>query len=520
MEIENCLKFMSQNTNQQSNNNFAVRPPIVVVMGHVDHGKTKLLDYIRNTKVVDKESGGITQHIGAYEVEVKDKEGRQRKITFIDTPGHEAFSAMRSRGAKVADIAVLVVAADEGVKPQTLEALESVKKSGIPFVVALNKIDKENAEQEKVKKELLEHDVQIEEWGGKVPVVALSAKTGENVDSLLEMILLIADLEELRGDLDANASGVVVESHLDSKRGIVATLLLRNGVLRKGDFVRADNAVAKTRILEDYAGRPVAEVYPSSPARVVGFDRVPSVGSAFESFASASGISSAIPAKASREAAKPALAERDKSRIVVPLVIKADVAGSLEAIEHEIMKLFGNGAGVNILRFAAGDISEDDAKLASGSPDTIILGFRVKVEKAALPVMERFGVSFKLFDIIYEIGDWLKEEIEKRLPKEWEEKVMGQLKIIKIFKKEKKRQVVGGKVISGKMAIGKDARILRRGSVVAAGKILELRHLKDVVKEMSEGKECGALIESPFEIAVGDVIEATEKELVGTTLRN
>lgn len=486
---------------------------MVVVLGHIDHGKTSLLDKIRQTNVAVKESGGITQHIGAYEVEIAPKEDTGGKITFIDTPGHEAFSTMRSRGVRVADIALLVVAADDGVKPQTEESLTAIKEAGIPFVVVLNKIDKESADPERVKKELGDRGVYIEEWGGKVPLVPVSAKTGEGIEHLLELILLLADLENLQGASEANAEGVVIESHVEARRGNAATLLVRNGTLKQGDFVLAGSARAKARIIENFLGKPVAKVFPSSPARVVGFDAVPAVGLSFTAFTSQGELEAAALLLAVRppKAAKEIKIEEGKRAI--PLIIKADAAGSLEAVEYQLKKIEDGTFRLNILRAAAGDISEDDIKLAASGVNSLAVGFRVKLERGAAELAGRFGVAVGIFDIIYELADWLKKEIEERLPEERIVKVLGCGRVLKIFKQEGARQIVGGKVESGVVAEGKRFRLLRRQFPLGEGRIAELQVGKTRVKEIGEKSEFGALADIEHEIVPGDEIEVFEEEI-------
>jgi len=483
--------------------NLVPRPPVVVVMGHIDHGKTKLLDFIRKTNVIEKEAGGITQHIGAYEVDIHTKEAKGR-ITFLDTPGHEAFSAMRVRGAKVADVAVLVIAADEGVKPQTKEALEVIHQAEIPYVVAINKIDKPNINLEQVKRELGEHGIFIEEYGGKVPAVNISAKTGQGVEELLETILLVAEMEELKADPSVNASGVVIESHLEPKRGIAATLLIQNGVLKSGMFVVSGKAIAPVRIFENFLGDSIKQASFSSPVRVIGFSQLPLVGASFHSFQSrdeAESFAGNIEPEAT-EQGLPAAPENSHS--ILSLLLKADMAGSLEAIENEAKKLSTDKLMIKILKSGVGDISEDDVKLAGSAQDAIILGFNVKCDGAVMELAKRLGVQIQIFDVIYKMSEWLKGEIEKRVAPKTEEQILGEVEVLKIFSRKKKRQVVGGRVVAGNAREGKNIQILRRDFVLGKGKILELQRQKIKTSEVSEGQECGMLIESNIEIAEGD----------------
>ncbi|MBI5787105.1 MAG: translation initiation factor IF-2 [Candidatus Niyogibacteria bacterium] len=502
-------------TNQTKKENLVLRQPIVVVMGHVDHGKTTLLDYIRKTSVAEKESGGITQHIGAYEAALTDKKGEKRKITFVDTPGHEAFSKMRARGARVADVAILVIAAEEGMKPQTKEALEAIKSAGIPFVIALNKIDKPSANPDKVKKELGDENVIIEEWGGKVPLVPISAKTGEGVEDLLEMILIVSELEDLKADPSAKASGLVVESHLDSRRGNTATLIIQNGILKKGEFVVCGKTLAPVRIFEDFAGHPIEEAFFGQPVRVVGFNEAPEVGLAFVAVDTKK-EAEALAAEAKKASNGLPKTNRDtaETKLTMPLIIKADVTGSVEALENEIKKLESEKLTINILRAAVGPITEDDVKLASSSPNTIIVGFRVSVEKTAPGLAERFGTGIKTFEIIYEVADWLKEEMKNRLPEEIIEKEIGRAKILKLFKQGAKDQIVGGRVLSGFIATNKKFLVKRRGNSLGEGRIQELEQGKARTSSVDEGKEFGARIASKVAIAEGDEIEVVEEEKI------
>src|SRR3989344_5030864 len=515
----------------------ARRHPIVAVLGHIDHGKTTLLDKIRQTNVAGGETGppsvaageagGITQHIGAYEIKLKAKDQEPKTITFIDTPGHEAFAKMRSRGARVADVALLVVAADDGVKPQTREALLAINEAGVPLIVVLNKIDKDAADPERVKKELGDAGVYLEEWGGKTPLVKVSAKTGEGISELLEMILLVSEMENLECDFSKPASGVVIESHLDSKRGNSATLLSREGILRTGNFILAGRAAVKVKILEDFLGQGASELPASSPALVAGFDRVPAVGSSFQAFATRDDLERAtvgLPKENGvdrrpsedvplRQGSPPRLGEAgsEASKVLVPLILKADTAGSLEAVEHELRKLEGDGIRLNFLRRAPGNISEDDLKLASSSQNVLVLGFKVKTEKSAEELAARRGITVKTFEIIYELGDFLKTEVEKIMPEERLEKVLGRAKVLKVFKKDGRRQVVGGRVLSGGIFDGVKVRLLRRDFPLGEGKILELQAARVRTREVSEG-EFGAMLDLELETVPGDELQIYEEE--------
>jgi len=489
------------------------RNPIVVVLGHIDHGKTTLLDYIRKSNVALKETGGITQHVGAYEIEVPKKgDFSGGKITFIDTPGHEAFSSMRSRGAKIADMALLVVAADDGVKPQTEEALKVIQDEKIPFIVVLNKMDKDSADPERAKKELGDLGVIFEEWGGKVPVSKVSAKTGDGVEELLELIVLVSDLEDLSSDLFGLAKGVVIESHLDSKRGNAATLLIRDGMVEKGNWIRAGESQVKIKILEDFKGNSIEEAKASSPVRVVGFNLIPQVGSEFQVFDSLREMEGAFE-NLQKKSGAAGMESFNEGVQIVPVVIKADVAGSLEALLYELKKFEKPDLRLNVLRMEVGNISEDDIKLASSGSGALAVGFRVKYDKSVVDLAERFKVSLGTFDVIYELGDWVKKEIEKVLPAEKIRKILGRAKIIKIFKKEGSKLIVGGKVEDGAIYSAKRLTLLRRGFPLAEGRLIELRQGKTEVKEVAVGTEFGAMIDVNIDPAGGDEIEVYEEEI-------
>lgn len=487
--------------------NLVSRPPVVVVMGHIDHGKSKLLDYIRKTNIVEKEKGGITQHIGAYEVETKG-----RRITFLDTPGHEAFSKMRVRGAKTADIAVLVIAAEEGVKPQTLGAHRAIEKAGVPFVVALNKVDKPEANPEQVKAQLAENQIFVESYGGKVPSVNISAKTGQGVDELLDMILLMADLENLKADPNENASGVVVESHLEPKRGISATLIIQNGTIKRGQFIVSENALAPVRIFEDFRGGTMEKATFSSPIKIVGFDKLPQVGAEFNTFDSKKEAEEKAASFIPKEIKSETLITEEENKTIIPVIIKADVSGSVEAVEKEIRKLESENVILNILRKEVGTISEDDAKLVSGATNPVILGFNVGIDPSAQGIIERSDIKVHTSDIIYRLSEWLKEEIEKREALIFKEEITGIAKILKTFSITRNKQVVGGQVLEGKIILNGSVKIKRNGFAIGEGKITNLQHNKIEVAEVNKGDMFGIIIESKIEIIKGDEIEIATKK--------
>jgi len=492
-------------------------------MGHIDHGKSTLLDYIRKASVAAGEAGGITQHIGAYETEIDHEglpagqAGKKRKITFLDTPGHEAFSKMRARGAKTADIAILVIAADDGVKPQTMEAYNAIKEANLPFMVALNKTDKPGAEPDRVKAQLTENGIYVEGYGGTIPCLNISAKTGDGVPELLDMIILMADMENLETDPSQNASGIIIESSIDPKRGISSTLLIRSGTMKKGMFVLVGKVVAPVRIFENFLGKPLEEASGSSPVRIIGFSSLPAVGDEFKTYATkkeaevAMVLAEQATVKVAEKIAKETTAttpklEEKTNKVYIQLIIKTDTAGSLEALEKELMKSEDEEVVLSILRGGVGNINEDDAKFASASKNTIILGFNVSIDPSAKEIVERFSVPNFSSDIIYDIADWLKKEMEKRKAEIPREEILGTAKILKTFSRQKYKQVIGGKVLSGKMLEGKMFKIKRRDIEIGEGKIINLQQGKKEVKEAEAGNEFGAMTENKIEIAREDEI--------------
>lgn len=491
------------------------RPPIVVVMGHIDHGKTKILDYFRKTRIVESESGGITQHIGAYEVEHQGK-----KITFIDTPGHEAFSKLRSRGAKVADIAILVIAADEGIKPQTEEALEIIRQNNLPFIVAINKIDKPEANPERVRSELAERNVIVESYGGKVPAVEISAKEGQNLDLLLEMILLVAELENLQADPSKPAEGTVIEVHPDPQRGPSATLMVLDGTLKIGDFVAIGRSVETVKIMENFLGRAIESAGPSSPALVAGLKILPLAGDRFYAFLSkekAEEFVTSLPPEAPKAVATPTTSVLE--RPAFNLVVKTDVAGSREALEEALKKLESDSIGVNIIKSEVGDINETDIKFAMATKLVTVVGFKVGVEPAVRELAEQSGVRVVTGDVIYELLDKVKGKMEEMLPPEIRRKNLGRVKILKIFsarggKKDGSRQILGGRVEEGLIKRGVEFEIKRLKESAGSGKILQLQQNKQNTDEVPKGLEFGAMTESKTEVKEGDILEIYEEEII------
>ena len=480
--------------------NLISRPPVVVVLGHVDHGKTSILDFIKKTKVTEKESGGITQHVGAYQITHQDKE-----ITFIDTPGHEAFGAMRSRGAKVADIAILVVAGEEGIKPQTKEAISCIKKAGIPMIVAINKMDKAEADSEKVKRELSKADVLVESLGGDVLSIETSAKTGKGIKELLDLILLVAEMEGLKANLNDKAEGVVIESYLDQKRGPVAILLVRSGVLKIGDFLGTFSAFGKIRVIEDFQGKNIELAFPSAPCFALGFQKVPGVGEKFKTFDSIETAQQYTQGKQEKAEERQVIINEEGVKIL-NLILKADVLGSLEAIEGVLKNLPQEKVCLRILKNGVGEITSEDIALAQASKARII-GFRVKANKDTKNEADRKNITIISFDVIYDLSQAVRSLMEKFLKPEIERSDIGKIKVLAIFHKEKIRQIIGGKVIEGKAEKGVKVEVIRGDEVIGTGgKIINFQKDKKEAEKAIKGQECGMLYEGSVKIEQGDVL--------------
>ena len=483
------------------------RPPVIAIMGHIDHGKSTLLDYIRKTNIVADEAGGITQHLSAYEVLHTTSDGIESKITFLDTPGHEAFSAIRTRGVNVADIAILVVSAEDGVKPQTIEALKCIEKENIPYIVAINKIDKPTANIEKTKQNLAENGISLEGWGGTIPSVPISAKTGLGIPDLLDMMILVADLEELEGDPEKTAEGSIIENNMDAKKGLSATLLIKDGTLEKGSYVISGDAFSPVRIMENFLGEEITEATFSSPVRIIGWNKLPKVGSFFSVVATKrEAESQSAEYSHSHSEVQQNPLPTDTTKKIVPIIIRTDSAGSADAVIQEIanMKLDERMA-THVLYAHIGAVSEADIKTASGNPDTIILAFHAKIDTKALHLADRLNVEIKSFDIIYSLTEWLKNVITERIPLSMVDEITGTTKILKVFGATKGNQVLGGKLTLGKLQSNTTIKILRADVEIGQGTIKELQQQKSKVREVSEG-EFGMMIESNIEIKAGDVI--------------
>jgi translation initiation factor IF-2 len=491
------------------------RPPVITIMGHVDHGKTSLLDYIRRTNVVAGEAGGITQHIGAYRVDI----GDNKFITFLDTPGHEAFTAMRARGAQLTDIVVIVVAADDAVMPQTVEAINHAQAASVPMVIAINKIDKPGANPEKIKQQLADRNILVEEWGGKFQCVEISAKSGKNVDSLLEKLLLEAELLDLKANPDREARGAVVESELDKGRGITGTILVQKGTLKIGDSFVAGVYHGKVRAMFDERGNKVTEVLPSTPVLVLGFEGAPQAGDAFivvESEREAREISvrrQQLKREQDQKQVRHITLDEIAKRINIggvkelALIVKGDVDGSVEALSDSLMKISNEEVVVRVIHKGVGGISESDVLLASAS-DAIIVGFHVRPNMNARKLAESQNVDIRLYNVIYDAINEVKSALEGLLSPVISEEVVATLEVRDTFKVPKFGTVAGCYVLEGKISRNSKIRLIRDGIVIQEGEIGSLRRFKDDVREIDSGYECGLNIANYNDVKVGDVIEA------------
>lgn len=505
---------------EKTGNNRIERAPVVVIMGHIDHGKSTLLDYIRKSNVVESEAGGITQHISSYEVSHKGSDGKERKITFLDTPGHEAFSLMRSRGAEVADIAILIVSAEDGVKEQTLEALRSIQQAKVPFIVAINKIDKPGADIARTQASLIENGIYIEGMGGDIPWAAVSAKSGDGVNDLLDLLLLAADLEELKGDPDAMATGTVIEANIDTKKGVSATLLIKDGTIHSGMCIVVGSSLAPVRIMEDFLGKKIEEATFSSPIRIIGFNELPQVGAVFQTFTSKREAEKAaaeykeLVRVEKKKGVKQTNGDENEEIACIPIIIKTDVLGTLDAIKHEIDKIeVPDHVEIRIIQEGAGSVSENDVKTAGGKDQAIILGFNVTVDAVANDLAERAGIEIQTFSVIYDLAKWLKEAVRTRTPKRETREIHCRVKILKEFSKRKNKQVLGGRIENGTVRLGETVRLLKNNEEVATGKVTNLQTVKEQVKEVSAPNEFGMEITCDKEIKPGDYIESFTLEM-------
>ncbi len=487
------------------------RNPVVAIMGHIDHGKSTLLDYIRTENTVDTEHGGITQHVAAYEAEHKGK-----KITFIDTPGHEAFAAARSRGANIADIAILVVAADDGVSEQTKGALKFINDSKIPYVVAINKIDKTNADIQKTKNSLIENEVYLEGMGGEIPFTEISALKGTNVSDLLDTILLAIELEELKTDSNALASGFVLESTMNPKTGISATVIIKNGFVQIGQYIVSGFASSPIRIMQDFREKSLKTATAVSPITIIGFDQLPEAGDSFTVFENKKEAFKYIAELKELQDEKERNAKVEAKRFVknkknvFPLVIRTDVAGSLDAVKHELAKISDDRSEFKIIDAGIGAINEKAIKAVGGTSNSTIIGFNVSVENNAQFLADNLEITIKNFTIIYELLEFLEERMKTLTPKEKFEEISGEAKILKVFSWTNKGGVIGGEVTDGNIKSNNRLKLFRRGEFIADINIKELQQGKKKVGSVESPLQFGVEVSSKLEIVEGDIIKSIE----------
>lgn len=481
-------------THNNLQSTFVARPPVVAIMGHVDHGKSTLLDTLRHTNVVAGEAGGITQHVAAYEVVHKNSEG-EHKITFIDTPGHAAFTGIRERSANIADIAVLIVAADDGVKAQTLEALHTIQNNNVPFLVAINKIDKPNADVEKIKRELAEHGLFLEGFGGTVSFVAISAKTGKNLDELLETILLLAEINEYKANSANLATGFVIESHRDPQRGVAATLLIKDGSLKKGQFVVTGNSMTSCRILENFKGEAIDSATFSSPIQIVGFSKECPVGAPFTAFNTKADAEKAIENLQDFCLLDDFAAAEGQEINVIPVIVKCDVVGSIDAVISEIHKCNTSSIYFKVIKSAVGDINDSDIQLASTDSKSIVIGFHVDIDSKIKDAPETRNMTIKTFTIIYKMTEWLEEASEDLKFKKKVDTELGVLTIMKVFSADKGNYLVGGKVTTGVLTVKDKVKCVVSGDKKGIGTILSIQVGKTPSQKVTAGDECGIMIE-------------------------
>ena len=478
------------------------RPPVIAVMGHIDHGKSSLLDYIRKANIVAGEAGGITQHVAAY---IALHNGRS--VTFLDTPGHEAFKALRTRGAAAADIAILVVAADEGVMPQTLDALTAISEASIPFIVAITKIDKNNADIEHTKSSLLQHEIFLEGMGGDVAYAPISSKTGEGISELLDLVLLTSDLADITADPTASASGFVLESTQDPKRGASATLIVKDGTITLEGFVVAGDAFAPIRFIEDFRGKRIPHAGPSEPVRISGFSKLPSAGSLFSMVQNKKEAEVLAKQNEKMLAAASGRTASVEGMVELPLIVKADVAGSVDAIEHELKKITHERASIRIVSSGVGSVSETDVKTAHAAGG-VIIAFNVSTDAIANELAGRDTVTILSFSIIYELSEKIAELLAKRVPAIASEKELGRAMVLKAFSSSGKKQVLGARYLSGILTVGNRIKILRRDTELTRGSITNLQQARADAKEIKTEGDFGIEIEARENAIYGDEIIA------------
>ena len=495
----------------------ALRPPVVTILGHVDHGKTSLLDSIRNAHVADREIGGITQHIGAYQVDYQDQ-----KITFLDTPGHEAFTSIRSRGARVTDIAVLVVAADDGIMPQTEEAIDHARAAEVPIVVAINKMDLPGADPERVKRQLSQHNLLVEDWGGDIISVPVSARTGEGIDDLLENLLVVAEIAELKANPTSPASGVIIEAKLDRKRGPTATVLVQSGTLGVGDYVVAGTSWGRVKAITNDRGRIVKEVVPGAPAELLGFGSLPEAGDLMAVLPTERMARSIVHdrerLKSTQQSQVRALTLEEVVKQIdagdikeLNLVLKADVQGSVEAVRQSLERLTDAEARVRILHAGSGNVTESDVLLASAS-NAIIVAFSVGEEMGVERVADRMGVEIRHYGIIYQLIDDVEQALHGMLEPTFTDVILGQAEVREIFPSRRNVKIAGCRVIEGRIVRGAAIRVMREGKTLEETGINSLRHFRDEVNEITNGMDCGILLTDFNDFELGDILQAHRQE--------
>lgn len=504
---------------------FDIRPknPVVIIMGHVDHGKSTLLDYIRKSNIADREVGGITQKMSAYEIKHNDG-----KITFLDTPGHESFTSMRDKGARGADIAILIVSAEDGVKPQTLDALKSITDAKVPFFIGISKIDKPGADIERTKQSLAENSLFVEGYGGDISYIPFSGKTGEGINDLLDMILLMTEVADIKAAYDVPAECLVIESGRDKVRGIHATMIVKNGTLKVGSFIVSGGEISPVRIIENFEGKAQKTFEPGQPVRLVGWTSTPKVGEVCIMCEDKETAELLAAEQKKMIDLENEINKNPKDEIInkipqnirvlyglekdntwtLPVVLKTDSMGTLDAVKQEIEKIKLNNIIIRIIRAETGDINENDVKLAQGSKDSIILGYNTKADNQAKNLANQLNLTIETFDIIYKLSEWLENEAKTRAPKITEEESHGTLKVLKIFNANKSKQVLGGRVETGRINLGDKIKILRRDNEIGRGEIVELQQARSQVKSVEVEGECGLMIEAKIEIVTGDVIAA------------
>ena len=489
----------------KKNKNLKTRPPVVVIMGHIDCGKTSLLDKIRKTSVQEKETGGITQHIGAYQI---DKDGK--KITFIDTPGHEAFCQMRSRGAETADIAILVIDSCKGVQNQTKEVITCIQSIKIPTIVAFNKIEKPAADINRAKFDLQQKGILVESLGGEIPSVEVSAKTGKGIQDLLDLILLVAEMENFQADISKTAKGAIVESYIDDKKGPLATLILKEGILSVGDIIATPSTIGKVKSLENFQGEKITTIHPSDPALLLGLEKLPMVGEKFEKFENLEEAKNQIEETKKVEIENKELEEGQKA---LNLIIKTDVIGSIEAIYDILKQIPQDKVILNILKIEAGNINENDIKLAKNSK-ALILGFRVKKTPIAKKLLLKDNMNVKVinFEIIYELIESVRKFMEKSLSLETVKTIYGKMEVLVTFWGKKKRQIIGGKIIEGMVKKGTLIEVTRNDEVIDQGRMINLQRRNKDIEEAREGEKVGILYEGVKKIEEGDVLVIFSKK--------